>query len=51
MMKRITLVLLNLETPWDEENFADIREPLYLSDYVPHGHLAIQHILLILTMH
>ncbi|MCL2376940.1 MAG: M28 family metallopeptidase [Defluviitaleaceae bacterium] len=36
---------LNLETPWDEENFAEIREPLYLTDYTPHGDLAVQHIL------
>jgi len=35
---------LNLETPWDEENFADVAVPLYLSDDTPYGALAIQHI-------
>ena len=35
---------VNLTSPWDEENFAEIREPLHLAEDTPHGDLAMQHL-------
>ena len=36
---------INLTYPWNQDNFADVREPLHLDEDTPHGELAMEHLL------